>query len=180
MSNLRLIGLCSVLSVLAACHPLQRPADPLGFVYDFESDAELDRISWDCGQLYARDSSFVTSGHWGLRVRFLQGENLGLKFNGLFADWSGFDALVFDVRNPQSRPVPLLLHLGLYRDGEFVLVSLPVPVAAGDHHKRIPLHSLRYPGDGAPADLSLVLSARLVIPEPVRGTQLFFDDIHLE
>ncbi len=178
MIDLRTTLLGTVM-LLTACQPLQRPADPF-FEYDFETDADLDRISWDCGQLFARDSLFVTSGEWGLRLAFLQGENLGLKFNGIFADWSRFRALVFDAYNPQPEAVMMMMHVGLYREGEFVLVSRPVRIPPGKSRKRLSLDSLRYAEDGSPADLSLVLSARLIIEKPQRGTTLYFDFFRLE
>jgi hypothetical protein len=84
-------------------------APPLCF--DFEGDADLDRLRWHCKTMYTRSREHATQGLFSLKIDFYPSEYP--RFEPLFdeQDWSKYKELCFDVYNPQNSVVTLTLRI---------------------------------------------------------------------
>lgn len=150
------------------------------FFFDFETDAELDYIAWDCGELFSRSTDFATSGSHSLRLDLRSGDNLGLRIYLFDPDWSAYETMRFDVHNPQTETVMLRLEMADHRKAKaperFVRL---LALAPGSQQITLPLDSLRARGSGRPFNRRTIQSVKLTVPHLPEPLTLYFDHFHL-
>jgi len=151
------------------------------FSYSFETDADLDRFVWRCGEMFERTQEFVTHGQFGLRLEIFFGKDPGLKPMLYETDWSRFRALQFDVFNPQGDTLIFTMKIAKDRYAEYSeCVDRQIQIPPGRQHFDIPLDSLVLNSGKGKLDLSEIGLCKIILPNPQKKCVLFFDDLHLE
>jgi hypothetical protein len=150
-------------------------------LFDFESDADLDRLHWRCHVLYSLSPEHVTRGSRSLRMELYPSEYPGLTpFLGT-KDWRGFKALGFDIYNPAEREVRLTLRIddrektseyGERYNGAIVLKPGPNRVIRE-------LAELKTSGSKRPLDLDRIYRFLLFAVRPAEKIVLYVDNIKL-
>jgi hypothetical protein len=76
-------------------------------IFDFESEAELDQLQWNCHSLYLLTSEHVTHGTRALKLELYPYSLEYLCFSPILKmhDWSRYKTLRFDIFNPGNRTV---------------------------------------------------------------------------
>jgi hypothetical protein len=140
--NGRAVILALILAVaLTACEPFPPP------VYrflDFERDADLDALQWECRHVYERARAHASHGEWALRADLPPGEYPGVEIARPPRDWSMFDALRFRVYVEGDRPLEATLRIDDDRPcTEFDdRANLPVHLVPGANDVRIPVRAV--------------------------------------
>jgi hypothetical protein len=76
-------------------------------IFDFESEAELDQLQWNCHSLYLLTSEHVTHGTKALKLELYPYSLEYLRFSPILKmhDWSRYKTLRFDIFNPGNGTV---------------------------------------------------------------------------
>lgn len=112
---------------LSACSP--QPVTAV--LFDFESDAELDRFGWKCRSRFEISEDYSHTGRSSLRFEFHPAEQVGFSTGDVPRDWSRYSSFDFWVHNPSETTVSL--HLQINRrepDGKFnhlIAETLEIP-----------------------------------------------------
>jgi len=80
-------------------------------LFDFESDAELDRLHWKCFTLMSQSDEYVSHGEKSLRLELYPSDYPGLAPMLKDNDWRGYKALRFDVYNPMEKDIRLAVRI---------------------------------------------------------------------
>lgn len=152
------------------------------FYFDFENDEELDRIRWECHELYTLVPDHVAHGKSSLRLEMFSGKYPGLKISKFDPDWSNFSVLRAEIYNPQNDS--LVLHLRVddlrgsqpYADRFNSRMRLP----PGWTHFVLPLDSLITSGTRRKMNHASIEKIDFFIPQPTEPVTLFFDHLRLE
>ncbi|MCG3156284.1 MAG: hypothetical protein DKINENOH_02908 [bacterium] len=172
----RLIGLAMIGLLAIACQR-SRP-----FFFDFENEAELDQLYWECRELLALVDEPVVHGERSLRLQMFSGNYPGLKITKFDPDWSDFRSLHATIYNPQ--PDTLQLHFRLddsherpaYADRYNRRMRLP----PGWTQFALPLDSLITNGTRRRMQRSSIESVYFFLVQPPKPVTLYFDHLHLE
>lgn len=168
------------LAILAACHSGDRLEDR-PFFFDFETDGELDYITWECGELFERTTDFRTSGQFGLRLTLFERDSIGLRIHKFREDWRGMRTIKIDVSNPQDTTIVLYFRTSdIDRATPEDFFNLHFPLKPGLNRITIPLDSLRLPASGRRLDKRHVKLVEFFVYSPRRGTVLYFDYLRLQ
>jgi hypothetical protein len=99
-----LLGLAAAMMILPSCGSDFRKEL---VIFDFESEAELDQLQWNCHSLYLLTSEHVTHGTKALKLELYpySSEYLGLSPILKMHNWSHYKALRFDIFNPGNKSV---------------------------------------------------------------------------
>ena len=172
-----LIFLVLSLLVLTGC---SRDSSPR-ILYDFESDAELDHLNWNCRTLYTLSCDHATHGSRSLKMELFPSDYPGLIPLLDVADWRGYTELCFDLYNPSGKKVRLGVRIDDRKDypdhGErynrdFILKE-------GNNHIVIPLETVVASGSKRHLDLATIRRVFIYIKHPVKQTTLYVDTISL-
>ena len=85
--------------------PVGKETNPENVLFDFESEAELDQVNWECRKWFELSKDHFTHGKTSLKVSLPPGRYPGVKFHGFRKDWTGFRFLKLDVFNPSREKV---------------------------------------------------------------------------
>ena len=173
------LGFLAAVQLSSGCGP-HDPRNRQPFAFDFETDADLDRVHWECGEIFSLSDTFATHGERGLRLEILSGKYPGLKFFKFDPDWSGYRALVFDVFNPQPQELTLHVRVDDRRQapaGDRYNGVLYLP--PGVSQQRLVLDSLRT-RHGRLLRRQHIESVYLFLVQPQERVVLFFDYVRLE
>lgn len=102
-----------VLAVLPACRE-QSTGDVV--LYDFEKDSDLDRLHWKCRVLYELSPQHATRGNQALRLQLYPSTYPGLSPRLSHQDWRGFEALCFDIFNPEDNALFITVRIDDQKD----------------------------------------------------------------
>ncbi|MBM3320849.1 MAG: hypothetical protein FJY73_09265 [Candidatus Eisenbacteria bacterium] len=150
MSRARAGALFALLFV--SCGARERPL----VLYDFETEKDLDRISWACHDHFSLTDEWSASGLRALRCELPRATYPGVRFLDFENDWRGFEALALAVRNEGAETIELVVRVddrdsgeefGNRYNGSFSLFP-------GENSIRIPLEKIRR----GPASRALDLS----------------------
>jgi hypothetical protein len=95
-SMLRVIIFTIALSIVSAGCSGPKEGEEL-VLNDFETDADLDRVHWQCRTLFSLSSEHVTSGEHSLKMELFPADYPGLSLKLDEHDWSRFGSVVFDI-----------------------------------------------------------------------------------
>ena len=100
MNLVNLITKSTILFLVIVCCLLtggcaKKPAETL--LFDFETDAELDRFAWRCHTLFSLSDEYVTHGMKSLRFELFPTDNPGMAPVDFPKNWRGYKAFCFDV-----------------------------------------------------------------------------------
>lgn len=85
-------------------------------LFDFESDAELDRFHWKCHTLFSISDKHVTHGTRSLKLELYPSDYPGLSLMLKENDWRGYSALCFDVYNTQEKKLQVSVRIDDQKD----------------------------------------------------------------
>ena len=74
---------------------------------DFETEAEMQDLNWECHKWFERSPEYSTSGEFSLRAVLPPGKYPGIAFHHLAKNWANHDYFKLDVFNPADYAVPL-------------------------------------------------------------------------
>ena len=80
-------------------------------LFDFETDAELDRFAWRCHTMFSLSHEHVTHGMKSLRFELLPTNNPGMAPVDILKDWSGYKAFCFDVYSVEDNDIFLEIRI---------------------------------------------------------------------
>lgn len=150
-------------------------------LFDFESEAELDRFHWKCHTLFSLSSENVTHGEKSLRLELYPSSYPGLSPKLSVNDWRGYKAVFFDVYNPEDKSVSLAVRIDDkkehpdYKDRynkSFILKP-------GLNHMNIPLDSLITSGTQRILDVKNIYRFLIFMSHPPKKFVLYLDYIRL-
>ena len=167
-----------LLAVLASCDH-RAPEDTL--LLDFESDAELDSLSWTCRTLYSLSREHATHGSQALKMELCPSEAPGLTPHLAITDWSRFAELSFDIYNPSQRQYRMGLRIDDRRDypdfGD--RYNKGFEIRPGSNHITVPLYSLVASGANRHLQLGHIARMFLFLPFPRERATLYVDAVKL-
>ncbi len=80
-------------------------------LFDFETDAELDKLHWRCFTLYSISDKHTAHGDKSLKLELYPSNWPGLTPKLGVRDWRGFKAIGFDVYNPAEKDVRIAVRI---------------------------------------------------------------------
>ncbi len=150
---------------------------------DFESDADLDTLFWQCRTVYSLSDKNVTHGKASLRLDIYPAPYPGLRLllNDQQRDWRGYGKLSLDVVNPGQKTLKLNYRLDdkanpTYDDR----VNGSVMLRPGLNRITLGLLSLRTSGTKRPLDVRRVNAVLFFLSSPVEKISIYVDFIRLE
>jgi hypothetical protein len=109
--------LVAVFSLNACDMTTEEPRFKGDFTLDFESEADLDWLSWQCHQMYTISDSFATHGRKSLKLDHFLSDYPGLRIlpeEGMFENKT---SIVWDMFNPGEDTLLLHIRIDDRRDG---------------------------------------------------------------
>jgi len=148
---------------------------------DFESDADLDKVQWQCHTLFSIADENATHGHSSLRLELYPSAYPGIAFELPLRDWRSYNMLSLDIYNPQVEEISLAMRIDdreeypefndRYNEG--------FPLKPGMNHLRIPLDSLTTTGTKKAINLKNICRCMLFMVQPPQKQVLYIDYVHL-
>ena len=151
-------------------------------LYDFESDAELNHLYWNCHTLYSLSNDHATHGSKSLKMELYPSDYPGLVPLLAVTDWRGYTEFCFDVYNPSGQPVRIGVRIDDRKDypdhserynSDFILKK-------GSNHIAIPLESVVASGSKRPLNIENIRRMFIFMKHPDKRTTLYVDTISLK
>ena len=150
-------------------------------LFDFESDAELDRFHWRCHTLFSLADKQATHGEKSLRLELYPSDYPGLAPKLRENDWRGYKGFRFDVYNPNKEEVRITVRIDDRRDypnyadrynKSFILKP-------GMNRMKIPLDTLVTSGTDRKLNLKEIYRVLIFMTRPERRVVLYVDYLRL-
>lgn len=174
----KLIFLMIALSLFVACGGCTSGERVL---FDFESDAELDRFHWKCHTLFSLSRDHITHGEKSLKLELYPSDYPGLTPMIEKTNWSRFQALCFDIYNHQNEAVNLTVRIDDREDypdhGDRYNKSFIM--RPGMNRVNIPFDTLVTSGKGRKLNLRKIHRLFVFMARPERKVVLYVDYIRL-
>lgn len=157
-------------------------AGPLGKLFDFETEEELELLNWSCHKWFEMSEKHATSGQHSLQVTIPPGEYPGIYFKDVEKDWSAYHYLKLDVYNPEAEPIKFHIRVDDKTDGwEYAdRFDRNFNIAKGMNHISIPLEGVKANITPRSLDLKNIERFMLFIPGNDRKRTFYIDNIRLE
>lgn len=174
------VGLCALM-VAVLVFSCSRPQEQAVVLYDFESETELDKLTWECHVLYALATDHATSGNRSLRADLYPSPYPAVVMPLTVRDWRPFARLSFDVYNPSDKA----LRIGVGIDDERVRPSYgdrynrSFSLRPGDNHLIIPLETVIATGSRRQLELAHIYRMFILVAFPATKTTLYVDAVRL-
>jgi hypothetical protein len=148
---------------------------------DFESEADLDRMKWQCHTLFSLSEENNTNGNSSLRLELYPSAYPGLAFELPFHDWSGYKILSLDIYNPQADVLSLALRIDDRKEYPAFddRYNQSFPLKPGMNYLRIPLASLATSGTKRAINLKNICRCLLFMAQPQKKHIMYIDYVHL-
>ncbi len=161
---------------------LPRRADNVNVLFDFESDAELKKLNWECHKWFELSNENTTSGSYSLRILLPPGQYPGIRFRDVPRDWSQGKAFKMDIFNPAGEEVVFHVRIDDQKSGwEYAdRFDLDVSLKPGMNNISIPTNSMKT--NIRPRQLALKHIERLMvfIPNNLERREIYLDNMRLE
>ena len=151
-------------------------------MFDFESDSELDEVTWKCHTLMSISNQYVTHGKGSLKLELYPSPYPGFNPFTKISDWSLYKSLCFDVFNTEEKEERLIVRIDdrednpeyadRYNEG-FILKR-------GMNHIEIKMDSLITSGTNRKMDTSGITKFLFFLYKPSEKVVLYVDYIRLE
>lgn len=148
-------------------------------LFDFEADAELDQLYWNCHTLYSLSNDHATHGSRSLKMELFPYDYPGLIPMLAVTDWRGYEEFCFDVYNPAEQPVRIVVRIDDRKDyPDFEnRYNKSFVVKHGSNHFRIPLGTLVVSGTNRHLNLAQIQRLFIFMAHPEKTTTLYVDSI---
>jgi hypothetical protein len=149
--------------------------------YDFESESVLDEINWKCHTLFSISNMYAAHGKKSLKTELFPSSYPGLSPYLKHHDWRGYKTLSFDVYNPSSEIVKLVLRID---DKEKSLeysdrYNKSFMIMPGANTLEIPLVSLKTSNTNRSLELKNIYRFLVFMSHPDKRHVLYFDYFRL-
>jgi len=177
-----LMTLFDFLNLLNKPYRTKHRVSPSGKLFDFETEAELEYLNWECHKWFEFSDKNATSGKNSLQVTLPPGQYPGIKFIDIEKNWSSYRQLNMNVFNPSSEPFTFHVRIDdkksrwEYEDR----YDRDFKVQKGMNHISIPLESVKANITPRALDLSHIERLMLFIPGNDRKRTFYLDNIRLE
>jgi hypothetical protein len=150
-------------------------------LFDFEKEAELDRIQWSCHTLSELTDRHVSHGARSLKVDMYPSKYPGVTLDLDVHDWRSYKVLQFYVFNPQSEDVMLSVRIDDKKeypsDGDSYKIKYSL--TPGVTMIQIPIEGLRTNQSERMIDIKNIHRIILYAANPAIRTTLYYDFIRL-
>jgi len=163
------------LVALVACGPTTLTLN------DFESAADLDRLTWRCPMWLQATDQFVTSGRAGLLVEFPTGVYPTLELWDVPADWGRHRWFEADLFAPDAGGEELMIRIDDQGDCESFAdrFEITVPLTGAPQQVRIPLDRVARGNGGHPLDLRHMKRVLFYLKSADRRITWFLDGVRV-
>ena len=151
-------------------------------LFDFETDAELDRIHWKCFTMFKLSEKYATHGKKSLKMELYPSDWPGWTPKIRNKDWRRYKHLCFDIFNPGDSNAEITIRIDdkedypEYKDRynrRFVLKP-------GNNHFSIPLGSMMTSGTNRKINLKNIHQMLLFMGSPDGKFIFYIDYVRLE
>lgn len=173
-----IIVMLAVVCSLIGCK--QTVLDEL-MLFDFETDAELEQLHWQCHTLFSLSDAHVSHGAKSLKVELFSSEYPGLVLNLPVKNWQGYRELSVDVFNDSGKPVRLGVRIDDRKDfpdhgDRYNAGSI---LKKEKNHIAIPLETLVTAESHRRLNLAQIHRLYIFMYKPNEKVTLYFDAIKL-
>lgn len=179
-SLLKFSFLLLFLSLFSLVSCLEGPADQPTLLFDFESDSELDFITWKCRSLFSLTKEHKGHGEYSLKMDFFPTDQVGFSTARVPRDWSNSETFNFWVFNPSTKKQIISIKFtSASKKGENSLtLEKRLEILPGDNTVIIPISLLeKTPLKGLQVDA--ILGLYIFMKDIKTKTILYFDHIRL-
>jgi len=150
-------------------------------IFDFESDADLDRFHWKCHTLFSLSNENVTHGVNSLRLELYPSNYPGLAPKLNMNDWSRYETISFDIYNPENVETSIAVRIDDMKDYPDYedRYSKSFKLKSGSNHLSIPLNSLITSGTRRTLDLKNIYRFFIFMVHPQKKFVLYIDYVRL-
>ncbi len=154
----------------------------MGMLFDFEDEAELNRLDWVCKKWFELSPMHATSGRYSLKMTLPPGRYAGVNFEGIYSDWSNYRFLKMDLYNPAEGPFTLHVRIDDENSGwEYAdRYDTDFEVKAGKHSISIPLDSIKTNLNPRLLNLRKIERFMMFIPNNAVKREFYMDNVRLE
>lgn len=162
-----------------SCHA--RDPVPLS-LSDFESEADLDQVEWQCHTLFTLSAEHVTHGEHSLQLDLYPSDYPGMAFSPEDRNWNRYKTLSLDIYNPHHEVIPLAMRIDDrhtytdYRDSCIESFDLQ----PGMNQLRISLASLSTSATKRRLHLQSIYRCLIFMAHPHKKHVLYIDYVRLE
>lgn len=148
-------------------------------IMDFESDKQLDELSWKCGTTYELSREHATSGQYSLKIAMYPKVNWPGFGKGIKRSWIGYNYLSINIFNPSIKPVLLSYRIDDSRDNPPYAdrANGRLQIKPGANTIILNLEDLKTSDDRRTLDLDKICSFLLFLHRPEEIITLFLDDL---
>jgi len=150
-------------------------------LFDFESEAELDRLNWSCHALYSLSNEHATHGSNSLKMELFPSDYPGLSPRLTVKDWHNYRGLGFDVYSTSAKPVALGVRIDdrKYYPGHEDRYNKSFILKPGMNHILISFETMVTSGSRRVLNTSSIERLIMFMPHPEMRTILYIDAIRL-
>ncbi|MEA3333770.1 MAG: hypothetical protein U9Q58_09250, partial [Pseudomonadota bacterium] len=148
-------------------------------IMDFESDEQLDELSWKCGTTYERTKEHATSGQFSLKIEMYPKVTWPGFGKGIKKSWTGYDYLSINIFNPSPELIRLSYRIDDRRDNPPYAdrANGRLLINPGANTITFNLKELKTSDGKRPLDLDKICSFLLFLHRPKEIVTLFLDDL---
>jgi predicted MPP superfamily phosphohydrolase len=168
-------------TLLPSARHLQRDQPP-NVLFDFESEAELQQLNWECHKWFELSEQNPTSGLHSLRLSLPPGSYPGIEFKEVRENWSPFKLLKMDVTNPSTEDIKFHVRID-DREGGWEYANrfdIDFTLKPGLNNISIATDSIKTNLHARSLDLKNIKRMMVFIPDNQKRSDLFLDNIRLE
>jgi hypothetical protein len=150
-------------------------------LFDFEADADLDRIHWKCFTLLTLSEAHATHGSKSLKLELYRSKFPGLTPKLEPENWGKYKTLCFDIYNPADVETAINVRIDNREDypdyaDRYNKIYILKP---GANRVRIPLDTLITSGTQRNLNLKKIYRLLIFIDHPQEKYVLYIDYIRL-
>ena len=148
-------------------------------ILDFESEEQLDELSWKCGTTYERVKEHATSGQYSLKIEMYPKTTWPGFGKSIKMSWAGYDYLSLNIFNPASESIRLAYRIDDRRDSPPYAdrANGRLLIKSGANTISFNLNELKTSGSKRLLDLDKICSFLLFLHNPEVKVTLFLDDL---
>jgi len=149
---------------------------------DFESEEELQQLTWECHKWFELSTENVTSGNHSVKVTLPPGQYPGTIFENLKTDWSDSKFLRMDVFNGSPEQVKFHIRIDDHKSGWEYADRFDINFALnpGMNNISVPTDTIRTNIHPRPLNLKKIKHMMVFIPHNEKTRELYIDNIRLE
>ena len=150
-------------------------------ISDFESEADLDRVQWQCHTLCSLSDENATQGNKSLRLELYPSDYPGIAFQLPTHNWSGYKMLSLDIYNPQEEMIFLAMRIDDRKEYPSFddRYNNSFHLKPGMNHLNIPLASMATSGTKRNLNLRNIHRFLIFMAQPQKKYILYIDHVHL-